>query len=272
MDLDAIRKRLQFLKDNNQRPQANNLWKPAQGDQVIRIVPYIHDRENPFRELWFHYGISDRNPLSLKTFGEPDPICEFAEQLKASRSTEDFKLGKSIEPKMRTFVPVIVRGKEHEGVKFWGFGKEVYYTLLETISDPDFGDITDPKTGRDITVTFKTAEQAGKSFPETTIRVKPNISPMTTDKAVVDAVKNQPVVTDIFKRYTYEELEGMLRDYLNVKDGGEPAQLAKPAYNKPAAQAPAQSKPVAESAAQAPAPPVAATTPKSAEALFDGLF
>jgi hypothetical protein len=95
---------------------------------------------------------------------------------------------------------------------------------------------------------------------------------MTTDKAVVDAVKNQPVVTDIFKRYTYEELEGMLRDYLNVKDGGEPAQLAKPAYNKPAAQAPAQSKPVAESAAQAPAPPVAATTPKSAEALFDGLF
>ena len=26
---------------------------------------------------------------------------------------------------MRTFAPVVVRGKESEGVKFWGFGKTV---------------------------------------------------------------------------------------------------------------------------------------------------
>lgn len=270
MDLEAIKNRLQGLKDANQKPRTENLWKPAQGEQVVRIVPYIHDRENPFRELWFHYGVSDKNPISLKTFGEPDPICEFAEQLKASKSTDDYKLGKSIEPKMRTFVPVIVRGKEHEGVKFWGFGKEVYYTLLETISDPEWGDITDPKTGRDITVIFKTAEQAGKQFPETTIRVKPNITPMTVDKAVVDSVKNQPVVTDIFKRYTYEDLETMLRDYLNLKDGGEAAPAKAPFKpNATAFKAPAKTEAAAPTSA--PSAPVA-TSPKSAEALFEGLF
>ena len=35
-----------------------------------------------------------------------------------------------MEPKMRTYVPVLVRGKESEGVKFWGFGKLVYQELL----------------------------------------------------------------------------------------------------------------------------------------------
>ena len=44
---------------------------------------------------------------------------------------------------MRTFAAVIVRGKESEGVKFWGFGKTVYQELLGVIYDPDYGDITD---------------------------------------------------------------------------------------------------------------------------------
>ncbi|MAP03164.1 MAG: hypothetical protein CMF85_05080 [Candidatus Marinimicrobia bacterium] len=54
-------------------------------------------------------------------------------------------MGRSLMPKMRTFVPVIVRGEEAEGVKFWGFGKEVYQELLGVIADPDYGDITDPE-------------------------------------------------------------------------------------------------------------------------------
>jgi hypothetical protein len=52
-------------------------------------------------------------------------------------------MGRKIEPKMRTYVPVIIRGKEAEGVKFWGFGKTIYAELLSIISDPDYGDITD---------------------------------------------------------------------------------------------------------------------------------
>ena len=37
---------------------------------------------------------------------------------------------------MRTFAPVIVRGEESEGVKWWGFGKTVYQELLAIIADP----------------------------------------------------------------------------------------------------------------------------------------
>ena len=57
--------------------------------------------------------------------------------------------------KLRTFVPVLVRGQEGEGVKFWGFGKTVYQEILGYITDPDYGDITDPTNGRDLTIEYK---------------------------------------------------------------------------------------------------------------------
>jgi hypothetical protein len=84
-----------------------------------------------------------------------------------------------MEPKLRTFVPVLVRGEEGEGVKFWGFGKTVYQEILGYIADPDYGDITDPSSGRDITIEYTSAEDAGTSYPVTTIRVKPNVTPLS---------------------------------------------------------------------------------------------
>ena len=81
--------------------------------------------------------------VSPMSFGRPDPIVEFAEKLKKSGDKDDWKLGKKIEPKFRVYAPVIVRGQEHEGVKFWSFGKQIFTELLSVIADPDYGDITD---------------------------------------------------------------------------------------------------------------------------------
>ena len=88
-----------------------------------------------------------------------------------------------MEPKMRTYVPVIVRGKESEGVKFWGFGKTVYTELLGFIADPDYGDLSDPMNGRDIVVEFTPSEGPGQ-YPKTAIRVKPNTTPVTEDNRI----------------------------------------------------------------------------------------
>ena len=46
----------------------------------------------------------------------------------------------------------------------------VYQELLSVIADPDYGDITDAMNGRDVTVEFISAEEAGKNFPVTNIR------------------------------------------------------------------------------------------------------
>ena len=135
INLDAIKQKLNSLQ--NVTSKSNNLWKPEPGTQVIRIIPYQHNRENPFQELYFHYNFGGKSVLSPISFGRPDPIVEFAEKLKSTGNSDDWKSGKKLEPTMRCYVPIIVRGKESEGVKFWGFGKSVYQELLGFIADPD---------------------------------------------------------------------------------------------------------------------------------------
>jgi len=218
IDLDAIKRKLSQLQTVGTRQ--NNLWKPEPGKQTIRIVPYQYDKENPFQELYFHYDLGKKNFLSPVTYGKADPVVEFAEKLKSSGNSDEWKLGKKLEPKMRTYVPIIVRGKESEGVKFWGFGKNVYTELLGFIADPDYGDLSDPMNGRDIVVEFTPAE--GGAYPKTTIRVKPNATPLTDDKNVATAVaKNQQSLSDIFKEPTYEELKEALQKWLDPESSEE---------------------------------------------------
>jgi len=215
LDLDAIKAKLTQLNKTDDR--RNNLWKPDPGKQTIRIVPYVHRKENPFLEMYFHYDIAKRSMLSPITVGNADPVVEFAEKLKKTGDKDEWIMGRKIEPKMRTYVPVIVRGKESEGVKFWGFGKTVYSELLSIISDPDYGDITDLMNGRDITVEFTPAEGTER-FPKTSIRVKPNTSAATEDKGIAEKVMNQIKITDLFPEPTYEELEQALADWMNPEN------------------------------------------------------
>ena len=233
MDINAIKKRLTQL--TSQTNKTSNLWKPQPGKNQIRIVPYVHNKDNPFIELFFHYEIGQRSYLSPMSFGRPDPIEEFANKLKAGGNKDDWKLGKKLEAKMRTFVPVIVRGQEKEGVKFWGFGKTVYQELLTFIADPDYGDIADPMNGRDIVVTFKTAEETGKAFPSTSIMVKPNQTPITEDKNIAEMVKDQKEITELYKELSYEDLTGILEDWLNPSDGDDDTETKEEATQATAA-------------------------------------
>ena len=233
INLDAIKQKLNSLQNVTQKQ--NNLWKPEPGTQVVRIVPYQHNRENPFLELYFHYNFGGKSVLSPMSFGRPDPIVEFAEKLKSTGNSDDWKAGKKLEPTMRCYVPVIVRGKEAEGVKFWGFGKSVYQELLGFIADPDYGDISDPMNGRDITVEFKSKEQTGKDYPETSIRIKPNVTPVTTDKSVLEKIASQPNINDIFKEPSYDDLVKALQDWLNPSEettSTEPAKSDNQKQNK----------------------------------------
>ena len=214
MDLNAIKNRLNQLQTTNNR--TSNLWKPSPGTQIVRIVPYKFNADNPFIELYFHYDLGGKNYLSPISFGRPDPIEEFAQKLKSTGSKDDYRLGKKIEAKMRTYAPVVVRGEESQGVKFWGFGKTVYQELLSIIADPDYGDITDPVSGRDVSVEFKTAEETGASFPSTSIRVKPNITPITEDASALENINNsQKQITEIYQERSYDELTQALNEYLN---------------------------------------------------------
>lgn len=221
LNIEKLKSRLNSLSNTNQK--SNLIWKPKPGKQVVRIVPYKFDPENPFIELKFHYNINGKTYLSPDSFGRPDPIVEFSNRLKKSGSKDDWKMGRNMEPKMRTFAPVVVRNEENEGVKFWGFGKQVYQELLSIISDPDFGDITDLTGGRDIVVEFKTADDSGKSFPETNIRVKPNVSNAVdgSNPRMIEMLKNQVNILELFPELSYDELAEIMNKWLNPEEENE---------------------------------------------------
>ena len=81
--------------------------------------------------------------------------------------------------------------------------------------------------GRDILVEFTPSEGAGQ-FPKTTIRVKPNVTPMTEDKNIAEqAANNQPNLSDIFKEPSYDDLKAALEAWLNP-EGGEEATKEAP--------------------------------------------
>ncbi len=192
------------------------IWKPEPGKQVVRIVPNQYSPDFPFIELKWHYDFNGdkQSYLSPSSINQPDPIVELANRLE--RVKETWQKGRKMQPKLRTYVPIIVRGKEKEGVKFWGFGARVCKQLMEVLNEPEYGDITDLNNGYDITVDFKTAEELKADFPDTTVLIKPRprpvIDPESPDaKEVMELItKKQPNIYDIYTVATYEELTAAL--------------------------------------------------------------
>lgn len=219
MDIQSIRKKLETLQTQNTRStgesRKNIFWKPSVGKQTIRIVPSKYNKANPFSELYFHYGI-DKNPIISPTnWGEKDPIVEFAKQLRQTKDKENWRLARKLDPKMRVFVPIVVRGEEAEGIKLWGFGKEIYMELLSMVEDEDIGDYTDIVSGRDLNLTTVGADVTGTGFNKTTVRARTKESPLSEDSAIVkQLLEEQPDPLTAFSRMSFDDMKSVLQRWL----------------------------------------------------------
>ncbi len=241
---------------------AKLLWKPKEGTQTVRIVPYKFNPEVPFIELKFYYKLGGNNYLAPCTFGKPDPILETIDALRASGSNEEKEIAAKLAPVTRTYAPVIVRGEEDQGVRFWGFGVQVYKQLLKLMTNAKYGDITSYTDGRDIEVEFhkesKKKGKDGKSFPETTILADPNTSPVVdpTRRDLMEKVKDQTDILTIFPLKSYDELKAAVEKWLNP-DEAEEAQAEAQAASMSAP--PPTSAPTTPAATAAPSTPAAQT-------------
>ena len=224
MDINAIKQRLNSLQATGTKKEkvdySKYYWKPKQeGKYQIRIVPSAINKENPFQEVFVHYGLSKFPTYALTNWGEKDPIVEFAKQLRQTNDKENWQLAKKLDPKMRIFAPVIVRGEEDKGVRLWEFGKEIYMQLLGIAEDEDYGDFTDISEGRDFTVEAVMGDIGGRQGLKSSIRVKPKTSPLGTDKETIKMwLTEQPNVLELQRKTTFEDLKTILANFLNPED------------------------------------------------------
>ena len=221
LDLKKMQQRLNSLK--NKGGGSNNFWRPQDGEQTIRIVPTADG--DPFKDYWFHYNVGD-NPGFLspkRNFGEDCPLDSFVRNLWQEGTEDSKRMAKKLSARQRFFAPVLVRGEEGQGVRVWGFGKQVYETILNLVLNPEYGDITDPEAGTDLVITY--GKPAGASFPVT------NITPRRRSSALCEGGPEQcrellesvPDFDEVFagSRKTFAEVQTMLDEFLLWEDPEE---------------------------------------------------
>jgi len=266
INFDAIRKRLDNLSGNTKKSSTS--WKPKEGEEyTVRLLSFPNNEGQPFKELWFYYNIGN-NPglLTPNQFGKADPIQELITKLRNEGTKESYELAKKLYPKMRCHAPVVVRGEEDKGVQIWAFGKQVYQSLLGIMLDEDYGDITDPESGRDVKV--KCFKPQGKKYSETEVMPRGKASPLSTNAANAKTwLANIPDVNKLFEMKSYDELSKIVNDWI---EGGMPTEFEGTTRggsdNKVAA--------VTEDEDDTPAAPVkpAASTPKKTFKSLDDAF
>jgi hypothetical protein len=205
---------------NRGKVGAGIIWKPVEGDNTIRIVPLKSNPSLPFITRQIHY-IDNSSILSPVNFNQPDPLLEFAKMTRSESEggmlpTDVWNVVKKLYPATRTFVPIVVRGKEAEGVKFWGFGKTTFEKLVAFFNDDELGDLSDVKTGHDIVLHYTSKENSDTNYAKTEIqKVFYRSSPLTTDDELLNTLLNsQPNLDDAFDTKTYDELKNILDKFL----------------------------------------------------------
>lgn len=238
MDLNSIKSKLTALQSQGKSKEkvdySKSLWKPkSEGKFTIRIVPSILDKKNPFQEVFVHYGLSKFPIYALTNWGEKDPIVEFTKQLRQTSDKENWKLSKKLEPKMRVFAPVIVRGEEDKGVRLWEFGKEIYMQLLGIADDEDYGDFTDINEGRDFTLETVTGDIGGRQGLKSSIRIKPKTSILGDKEDIKTWLSEQPNILELQRKTDFDKLKEILQNFLNPEDAVEEVEAKTSANDLP---------------------------------------
>ena len=124
-------------------------------------------------------------------------------------------MAKKLDPKVRIFAPVIVRGQESEGVHLWEFGKEIYEAFLQMAADEEVGDFTDIMTGRDIKLVTVGPESTGTVYNKTTIQPSMKMSALSEDDKELELwLDDQVNPKESYKMLPFDDIKTALQEWL----------------------------------------------------------
>lgn len=241
MDIAELKNRLQQMNSRTNKP--NDIWKPRD-EHDVRLIPYPHGGDS-FRELFFHYEIGDTPSILCPqmNFGEECEICVLCEKLRAWKAPDgndkpeserkaDFNLFRRIQAKPRLFVPVVERGKEAEGPKFWGLSPNQAGMIVEICTDGErlaeleiaatdtkgaARVVFDLKRAFDLHVSFAKPGEKGnaKTFPQVKIVGKIKPSPLSRDeKQAADLLKGVRRIEEVYPRLSSQEVTRIFRKFV----------------------------------------------------------
>ena len=162
-----------------------NKLKIEKGNTVVRILPPWRNGAQFYKPFKQHFNLVDLRPFGLevdnwysepcmgevtvvqddgvRSVSQPCPVCKIANKaFSLGQQTKDpdlINLGKRLRAK-RQYVSNVVDPADSNKVKFYVYGKKIYDDLSTIFGK--FGNVTNPQSGRAVTVTKK--EIAGQQF------------------------------------------------------------------------------------------------------------
>lgn len=177
------------------------------------------------------------------------PVCAYVKKLYSTseRDSDEWKLAGQIKAKQRYISRVVVRGKDKpEEPEFYEYGPTVWKKLYHIIVESDFGNIIDPKNGRDFHL-VKTGTGRNSNYDTSTPAAEK--TPVFNEKEKIvtafekaSAMKYSSLIE--FKPKT--EMEEALNDYLGLSTEKEEPVVNKRAEPAKAAKKPVESNPMEE--------------------------
>lgn len=184
--------------------------KLVDGNNLRRILWPKGDAESFYEEGMVHFGVGPEGKsmaVCAHNFDKKCPICDYADSLKDSDDPEDKQVYNDIKAKRRIYINVLNRDADDPNKPVvLPIGVMILRGILDIICDPDYGDITDPEEGRDITI-----KRSGKMLnTKYSVIAKPKTTPAA--KGIdPDALEEQMAdLSALFREQSYEDLEKLL--------------------------------------------------------------
>lgn len=231
INLDKIRQKVEQLSGNTKK---SSMWSPKPGDAGtikeynVRIIPWPDGNDGqPFKERSFYYNIGGEMAkpiLAPSQFSKEDPIQDLINKLRAKGTPEAYEQCKQFYSKKRFYAPIIVRGEEDEGVRLWSFGKQLANELLQAMLG-DYGDITDPKEGRDVKITV--SKPAGRQFADIKVQPRLKSTELGTVKQIKEWISSAPNLDEIYTLTDVDEIKKRVNDQLNGASSDSGVEMKK---------------------------------------------
>jgi hypothetical protein len=157
-----------MIEEMNRDKEGGNkkFWSPGskeEGTFKIRFLPPM--KKNDEKKFYFPHKVHFIGGVPFECLNqsfedahgnyheaERCPVCDYVKKLYSTseRDSDEWKLAGQIKARQRYISRVVVREKDDsENPEYYEYGPTVWKKLYHTIVESDFGNIVDPKEGRD---------------------------------------------------------------------------------------------------------------------------
>jgi hypothetical protein len=169
LDFELLRKEYQ---EAIAQQAVDEYWVPELGENLIRVLPPRNGKLF-YKRVGVHFKLvgSGMAYCPRVTEGLSCPVCEVVDQLKKMKTPVATQLVNRLAVVERFLMNIIpLKEGEERVIRQYLAPKTVRLSLLKTILDPDYGDITDLVRGRNVVIE---KVQGSGGFVNYTVRVKP---------------------------------------------------------------------------------------------------